>query len=491
MSNFESKKNLSAFQLTAYFKNTVSLAKIENRLHFYNGKFFVPLSSEELESKILTVVQSYDGVSMSKIREIAFFIKRDENIPQYSPAEEKGFIGFQNGVLNCSSETLQFYDYKEAETLLKSQKIALRYCYGDINYSEYKPQYDPYSPYSKCSDSENDSTPITDKFFQSIAGQNRVLIIRIWEMLGYLISADMGAKRFFLLQGIKDSGKSVLGHFIQNLFPMNTISTLDLSQLGGTYLPESFVGSRLNLSMDLEDKVLSTKTIERLKLLTGNDSISQDIKFKDSTSYRGTCKFLFSPNYAIRMNSWDDAFHSRIICIPFSYHIPPNQQDRNLLSKLESEKEHIVAKALYFYRRLKEHNYLFSGQFLLGQKVYDNFPPQISYNLGQDVIMLLFGQAKCCFQAGSSTHSDELYHAYLVFCKENGFTPVRSVSGFAQRFSAAFADLVTPSNRWRDDTKANKRGFNGVALLPNSSAAQNYPNVYYRNPNDPEPKYNV
>ena len=25
-------------------------------------------------------VQSYDGVSMSKIREIAFFIKRDENI---------------------------------------------------------------------------------------------------------------------------------------------------------------------------------------------------------------------------------------------------------------------------------------------------------------------------------------------------------------------------------------------------------------------------
>lgn len=95
MSNFESKKNLSAFQLTAYFKNTVSLAKIENRLHFYNGKFFVPLSSEELESKILTVVQSYDGVSMSKIREIAFFIKRDENIPQYSPAEEKGFIGFQ------------------------------------------------------------------------------------------------------------------------------------------------------------------------------------------------------------------------------------------------------------------------------------------------------------------------------------------------------------------------------------------------------------
>ena len=101
-----------------------------------------------------------------------------------------------------------------------------------------------------------------------------------------------------------------------------------------------------------------------------------------------------------------------------------------------------MAKALYFYRRLKEHNYLFSGQFLLGQKVYDNFPPQISYNLGQDVIMLLFGQAKCCFQAGSSTHSDELYHAYLVFCKENGFTPVRSVSGFAQRFSAAFADLV-------------------------------------------------
>lgn len=463
------EKNLSAFQLTAYFKNKMSLARIENRLYFYNGKFYEPLSSAELESKILTVVQEYAGISMSKIREIAFFIKRDESVPVLFPAEERGFIGFQNGVIDCASETLQFYSYKDAEELFKEQKLALRYCYSDINYSEYIPSFNAYTKYNNYIDLENDQTPVANQFFQSIAGMDAVLIIRIWEMLGYLIASDMNAKRFFLLQGIKDSGKSVLGRFIQNLFPSNSVSTLDLSQLGGTYLPESFIGCRLNLSMDLEDKVLSPKTIERLKLLTGNDSISQDIKFKDSTSYRGTCKFLFSTNYTLKMNNWDDAFRTRIICIPFRYHVPPNKQDKNLLSKLENEKEKIVAKALYFYKRLRDRNYIFCGQFPIGTLMHDNFLPQISYNLGQDMIIHLFGQEKCWFQAGVSTYSEDLYHAYLIFCKENGFTPVRSVSGFAQRFSAAFADVVTPSDRWRNEAKANKRGFYGVMLAsPNN-----------------------
>lgn len=369
MKVYKTEKNLSALYLASQFKKIVPLVKIESRLHFFNGKFYEPLSTVELETKIVTAIQKYADLNMSKVHEIAFFIKRDANIPEYSPAEEKGFIGFKNGVLDCSSETLQFYNYKEAKEIFSEQRLALRYCFADINYSEYVPTFDPYDATTEYTDSKDDPTPIASGFFQSIARQERMLTNRIWEMLGYLIAADMNAKRFFLLQGLKDSGKSILGHFIQNLFPVNSVSTLDLSQLGGTYLPESFAGSRLNLSMDLEDKALSTKTIERLKLLTGNDSISQDIKFKDTTSYRGTCKFLFSTNYTLKMNNWDDAFRSRIICIPFSYSIPPNQQDRNLLSKLESEKENIVAKALYFYRHLKKQNYLFGGQYLFGQTV--------------------------------------------------------------------------------------------------------------------------
>lgn len=259
---------------------------------------------------------------------------------------------------------------------------------------------------------KNDQTPIANQFFQSIAGTDGGLVIRIWEMLGYLIASDMNAKRFFLLQGVKDSGKSALGRFIQNLFPTNSVSTLDLSQLGGTYLPESFIGCRLNLSMDLEDKVLSPKTIERLKLLTGNDSISQDIKFKDSTSYIGTCKFLFSTNYTLKMNNWDDAFRTRIICIPFRYHVPPNKQDKNLLSKLENEKEKIVAKALYFYKRLRDRNYIFCGQFPIGTLMHDNFLPQIIYNLGHDMIIHLFGQENAGFKQVSQ-HTVKIYTMHI------------------------------------------------------------------------------
>ena len=130
------------------------------------------------------------------------------------------------------------------------------------------------------------------------------MVTRIWEMIGYLVAPDIMAKKFFLLQGPSNTGKSVLGRFIQNIFPKGQVTGLSLSQLGDANLPAEFMGSRLNLSMDLSNNKTDPKAIERIKLLTGNDLISQNIKYKDNRSYNGQCKFLFSTNHPIRLKQW-------------------------------------------------------------------------------------------------------------------------------------------------------------------------------------------
>lgn len=53
------------------------------------------------------------------------------------------------------------------------------------------------------------SHPIMDKFLSTLFDGNDMLIQRAWEIIGYCISSDAHAKRFFVFPGSSgDNGKS-------------------------------------------------------------------------------------------------------------------------------------------------------------------------------------------------------------------------------------------------------------------------------------------
>ena len=135
-------------------------------------------------------------------------------------------------------------------------------------------------------------TPTADYFFSRVTNSDPMLIQRIYEMIGYLLVPDTHAKSFFLLQGVPNSGKSVLGRFIEGFFPKQCVTALDISRLSGQFLPKSLATSRLNLSMDLPDGLLSKKAVAMLKMLTGDDLVTLEVKYKEARPYRGQCKFL-------------------------------------------------------------------------------------------------------------------------------------------------------------------------------------------------------
>ncbi len=284
----------------------------------------------------------------------------------------------------------------------------------------------------------NIDTSVADKFFMDIADGDLSIVERIYQMIGYILIPGNEAKAYFLLQGESDSGKSVLGKFLEGYFPPELVTSLDISRLGEKYLPEELSTSCLNLSMDLPNGKMSAKSAAVLKMLTGDDLITHEVKYKNAKPYRGRCKFVFSTNFPLEMTVYDEAFLNRTVCIPFKKSIPKDKQDSQLLSKLNAERENITIKAIALYYFLRKNNFKFSGA--------DKIKPKVNYRMDVNEAIRSFIETKCSITYNSDdfVSTKELYDAFLVFCNDSGITYNSNINSFSQRVRNLYYPHIEP-----------------------------------------------
>lgn len=299
-------------------------------------------------------------------------------------------------------------------------------------------------------------TPTADKFFMDIADGDLNIVERIYQMIGYILIPGNEAKAYFLLQGESDSGKSVLGKFLEGYFPPELVTSLDISRLGEQYLPKEFATSCLNLSMDLPNGKMSAKSAATLKMLTGDDLITHEVKYKDAKPYRCRCKFVFSTNFPLEMTVYDEAFLNRTVCIPFTKTIPKEKQDAQLLSKLNAERPAITTKAILLYYFLKENKFKFSGA--------DKIKPKVNYRMDINETIKAFIDTKCSITYNNEDYvsTRDLYNAYIEFCNDSGITYNGNMNGFSQRVH----NLCYPhieSDRKRENNE-HIRGYKGIKV---------------------------
>lgn len=430
-------------ELAGEIASNVPLIKINEELFYLHpySHCYRQASNDFLEKFILGFITKPENkdnlkyISKRYIKETLYFLSHI-NYPLCEPAEYSGWLGFRNGVVNIFSR--EFIEYTP-ENLQRYPPItyALDVCY-----------YPNYNIYSSGS-----ATPVTDKFFSRIAGNDYFLLNRLWEMLGYILTPDINAKVFFLLQGVPNSGKSVLGRFVEQFFPSEKVSSLDINRLGGQFLPKELVQSCLNSSMDLPDGQLSSNAIAMIKMMTGNDRITQEAKYKNPSFVYSHCKLLFSTNHSLSLKKYDPAFLDRIICIPFKTAIPKTDTDRNLLYNLCTEKEAVVNKALSYYWCLQSRNYEFSGGPIL---------PEIEYRLEPNEVIREFVAECCILNDEGKTYTHELYEAYKKFCIRKGFRSVPE-QGFGQRLSKV-CDGKIEHSKWRTGGNP-ENGWLGITLI--------------------------
>lgn len=267
--------------------------------------------------------------------------------------------------------------------------------------------------------------PVFEKFLRDVSGGDATIIQMIWEMIGYLLVPGNEAKVFFVLQGVGNSGKSVLGNLISGLFNPDAVLHLDIFRLGGRFDVSALKRVGVNVSMDLANGRINRQAISIIKSITGGDGIPLEAKFRDVEFGQVSCKLLFSSNHLLALAERDEAFLARLVAIPFRYAIPDDCQDKNLLSKLETERPAIVLRALAAYRELAARNF----KFLMGGE------GAVCGYSGSHEDLERFVDECCVFDSAAKTSTKDLHLAFYNFCERHGLPFIQDASAFSQRLN--------------------------------------------------------
>lgn len=259
-------------------------------------------------------------------------------------------------------------------------------------------------------------TPCFDQLLRTIAGGDQDLIVRIWQMLGVILSPDMAAKAFFVLQGPSDTGKSLFAQFIGKFFSDELVSRLNLHDLKQNFAPANLEGRRLCISSDAQSGALDPVATSLIKQATGGDAISVDVKFKDRIQFRCAAKFVLVTNHAVRTKDPDEAFFRRAVAIPFRYAVDRTAQlpQDLLLSQLRGEMDAIASQASAEYCRLANNRFIFAGDFPLNDPSIVQNP---NYTEEDNLADLIRRFIQVCLEPceGTWIATSECYDAFQQF----------------------------------------------------------------------------
>lgn len=378
-------KTQSLVEMTRELKKKVSIISYHGALYFFNGRYYEYLDTDRLLMLYREYVD-YDLNHESSLyghKDLYQCCATDPEIQREEPKGEPIYAPLKNGIFVLGEEKL--YPHSPDQ----------------LTFTCIKAKYDPQG---KC--------PVFDHFLWQVTHGNPQLLERFWMAIGYLFIYPARGKFFILMGYARDSGKSVLGNFIQRLYPKESVSNLRLSEMKGTFALMPLLSSVINFELDMPNTKLNAEAISRLKQITGGDSIDVQRKYLSSVVLTRRIKFVFASNHSPCIEGEDDALLKRIVYLPFDTSIPDDQQDPDLEEKIWKERNAIVTKALRYAQKLVELNYKFPEILQVDRAKCST---GTSFTKGVKPFV-----QECCEKCNPniSTALEDLYDAYLDYCKE-------------------------------------------------------------------------
>lgn len=365
---------------------SLPMRMVGEALHVFNGRAFEFVSEEVMRRLIMRYCRESVRASgfASVIGQVYDIIKSEPDICVEAAVQED-FVSFAN----CLLDTRDFSCHPHTPNIFVTAQVQ----------GNFLPDNPP-------------SCPVFDQFLYSVTQGNPELIQRIWEMIGYALVPDTRGKCIFILQGPRDSGKSLLGNFISSLFRPEDVTALGIEDLGKNFGPADLVGKRLNCCLDMAEGLWDSASTGMLKRLTGGDPVSADVKYHPRIKFRNRATFIFATNHAVGTQSNDNALMRRLICIPFSRTVPFEAQDFTLAEKLQPERDAVITKALFAYRNLRSRGYRFSGHFPLNEVIATTSTGAMSsfFNLDQAIADFFYQQ--CELDPNAKTFTSDAYAAF-------------------------------------------------------------------------------
>jgi P4 family phage/plasmid primase-like protien len=183
--------------------------------------------------------------------------------------------------------------------------------------------------------------PVFMKFIATSAGPENLQCILI--SIGYAISSLLHVKKAIFLFGETDGGKSTLLIFISGAVAPELVSNVNFQQLSNGYFVIQLLGKKLNISYDNSSKPMENE--QMFKSIVACERISARALRENPVQFVPTAKLFFASNKPYTYKNPDLALYRRMTFIPFEYSVPPEEQDKELLQKLEQERDVVFSLA--------------------------------------------------------------------------------------------------------------------------------------------------
>jgi putative DNA primase/helicase len=286
-------------------------------------------------------------------------------------------------------------------------------------------------------------------FLNTIFNNNQELIEYIQKALGYSLSGDVGEDCFFLLHGTGANGKTTFLNTIKTIWndyakkiqpetllqrannqPTNDIARLNKARLAiASEMPD---GGRLN-----ENKI---------KELTGRDTIIARMLYQEFFEFEPTAKFWIATNYKPTVKDDTNGFWRRMRLIPFEVTI--KNPEENYEERLLQEKEGILNWILEGYIKWSEKGL---GMPKVVEEATNGYREQ------EDILADFFSE-KCDFSdVEAITATKELYEAYCKWSEANNI-PKINIRAFGRR-------LESRNLKPTKFGKKRERGWQGIKLI--------------------------
>lgn len=186
-------------------------------------------------------------------------------------------------------------------------------------------------------------------FLCRVTDGNDELYAYLRRLVGYLLVADVSDQSLHFLYGLGANGKSVFCEVLQRLLGDYAITAspdlIMLRRHGG--IPNDVARLRgVRVALMNETSQGSRFDEAKLKDLTGGDTLTARFLHQEFFDFRPSHRILIRGNHKPAINGTDEGIWRRLRLVPFTVQIPPDEQDRDLLHKLEGELPGILQWAI-------------------------------------------------------------------------------------------------------------------------------------------------
>ena len=220
---------------------------------------------------------------------------------------------------------------------------------------KHSPQFG-FTSYIQAKYDKNAKGKVFKRFLKDITAGNKDSIQFLQEVIGYLLSTYVWAKKAFIFYG-------VLLNVIGKIIGKENVSNVALQQLSDSCHVAQLKDATVNIASDLPQAPIKDIGVFK-SVVSSLDVIETKELYKNPTSQPCYCKLAFGTNQFVPLNRLDAnnaaAFFERLIIVPFTKSIPEGQRNLSLAEDLFEERDYILTWAIKGLKRLVENNFVFS-----------------------------------------------------------------------------------------------------------------------------------